>query len=87
LFVVLTLASAILLLLLNRRAVVATAALAVGQAGSYLITVLSHVPVPVGTANTVTFSIQYNFAPLAFLAATVAVALYAAWLWRTGALR
>ena len=88
LFVVLALASAILLLLLNRRAVAATAALAVGQAGSYLITVLSHVPVPVGTANTVTFSIQYNFAaPLAFLAATVAVALYATWLWRTGTLR
>ena len=43
LFVLLTLLSAILLPLLNRWAVAATAALAVGQGGSYLITILSHV--------------------------------------------
>ncbi|HEY7551272.1 MAG TPA: hypothetical protein VH913_17370 [Hyphomicrobiaceae bacterium] len=87
LFVLLSLLSAILLPLLNRWAVLATAALAVGQGGSYLMTVLSRVPVPRDTASTVTFSVQYNFAPLVFLAATVAVALYTVWLWRAGALR
>ncbi len=79
--------SVVLLSSLNRWAVLATAALAAMQVGSYLSANSSPVPEPLGSANTIVVSIQYNLVPLVFLAATIAVALYTAWIWRRGVLK
>jgi hypothetical protein len=83
----LLLLNVILLPSLSRWAMPATAGVAATQGSSYLFAILSPVLEPIAPPNSVVFSIQYNFAPLIFLAATVAVALYTAWLWRTGVLR
>jgi hypothetical protein len=79
----------ILLLCLSPWAVLATAALAAILTGNYLSSLgfdASRVMAPVDTSDTVVFLIEDNLAPLMFLAPTVAVALYTAWLWRRGVL-
>ena len=85
--------SVILLLLLSRLAVLATAAVAAVQAAFYLVYVLDPpgvIPLlglgsPIHDVYVV--PIQNHIAPLMYLGATVAVTLYAVWLWRAGVLR
>lgn len=79
------LSSVVLMLCLNRWAVLTTAVLAALQAGSYLGANQSHAIELLGSPNIV-YSIQCNFAPLMYLAGTFAVLLYTTWLWRMGVL-
>jgi hypothetical protein len=85
--VTLLLLSMTLLPSLSRWAMPATVGVAATQGGSYLLAILSPVTEPIASPNTVVLSIQFNLVPPIFLTATIAVALYTAWLWRTGVLR
>jgi hypothetical protein len=91
----LPLLSTILLLFLNRWAVLTIGALTAFQVASYVAYLgsnpsheIERIIERMGSANTVVYvySIQYNVAPLVLLAVTVAVLLYTAWLWRRGVL-
>ena len=85
--------SVLFLQLLSRLAVLTTAVVAALQAAFYVVHVLdppSIIPLlGLGSPahDVYVVPIQNHLVPLVYLAATVPVTLYAAWLWRAGVLR